>query len=89
MIVYDLERTFLVLAFSMKGDPWSGLMKEIIRLKRGPLADNFKSVKGIRHLKHRYLIKRQFLEENELITSDFSFSRIFKFLVSLMRISLV
>ena len=35
LIVHDFDRTFLVLAFSMKGDPWSGLMKEIIRLKRG------------------------------------------------------
>ena len=26
---------------------------------------------AIRHLKHRYLIKEQFLEENELNTSDF------------------
>ena len=34
---------------------------------------------AIRHLKHEYLIKKQFLEENELITSDFSFSRISDF----------
>ena len=36
---------------------------------------------AIRHLKHKYLIKEQFLEENELITSDFSFSRISDFLL--------
>ena len=46
LIVHDFDRTFLVLAFSMKGDPWSGLMKEIIRLKRGQLVDNFRLVKG-------------------------------------------
>ena len=46
LIVYDLERTFLVLASSVEGNPWSGLMKEIIGLKKGPLADNFRSVKG-------------------------------------------
>ena len=46
LIVYDLERTFLVLASSVEGDPWSRLMKEIIRLKRGQLADNFRLVKG-------------------------------------------
>ena len=46
LIVYDLERTLLVLASSVEDDPWSRLMKEIIRLKRGQLADNFKSVKG-------------------------------------------
>ena len=28
---------------------------------------------AIRHLKQKYLIKEQFLEENELITSDFFF----------------
>ena len=47
MIVYDLERTLLVFASSVEGDPWSGLMKEIIRLKRGPLADNFHSSERI------------------------------------------
>ena len=46
LIVYDLERTFLVLVSSVEGDPWSRLMKEIIRLKRGQLADNFIIVKG-------------------------------------------
>ena len=46
LIVHDLEKTLLVLASNVEGNPWSGLMKEIIRLKRGPLADNFKSVKG-------------------------------------------
>ena len=35
---------------------------------------------AIRHLKHRYLIKKQFLEEKWLITSDFfSFSRVSDF----------
>ena len=43
---------------------------------------------ALRHLKHRYLIKEQFLEEKWLITSDFFFES-FKFLVSLMGISLV
>ena len=36
---------------------------------------------AIRHLKQKYLIKEQFLEKNELITSDFSFSRISDFLL--------
>ena len=44
---------------------------------------------AIRHLKHEYLIKKQFLEENELITSDFFFFENFRFLASLMGISLV
>ena len=35
---------------------------------------------AIRHLKHRYLIKEQFLEEHELNTSEFfSFSRVSDF----------
>ena len=46
LIVYDLERTLLVFASSVEGDPWSRLMKEIIGLKRGQLADNFIIVKG-------------------------------------------
>ena len=44
---------------------------------------------AIRHLKHKYLIKEQFLEENELITLDFSFSKNFKFLVSFIGTSFV
>ena len=47
LIVHGFERTSLVLAFSVEDDPWSGLMKEIIRLKRGPLADNFHSSERI------------------------------------------
>ena len=46
LIVYDLERTLIVFASSMEGDPWSRLMKEIIRLKRGQLVDYFIIVKG-------------------------------------------
>ena len=46
LIVHDLERTSLVSAFSVEGDPWSRLMKEIIRLNRGQLVDNFILVKG-------------------------------------------
>ena len=46
LIVYDFERTLLVFASSVEGDPWSRLMKEIIRLKRGQLVDNFIIVKG-------------------------------------------
>ena len=44
---------------------------------------------AIRHLKHNYLIKEQFLEENELITSDFlsrefQISRVFFMGISLV-----
>ena len=39
LIVYDLERTLLVFAFSMESDPWSGLIERNYQAQKGTTSE--------------------------------------------------